>query len=232
MPDFVFSKLYNIVSNCRVSCNHAIKNATDNSYKYVNASYFARRRYCSESIMKVLNVAEKHDAAKNIAGYLSRGTSRKVRNRVLQNSLSDEYRPLYSCHSIIHKYIIHAIKYLYLLQREGLSVYNKIFEFNVQLWGQNCQMVMTSVSGHLLGYEFVGAYRKWQGCHPLSLFDAPVSKQCSEENYVKIKKTLEREIRSCNTLIVWTDCDREGENIGFEIIQVCQAVKPNIRIYR
>lgn len=29
--------------------------------------------------MKVLNVAEKNDAAKNIAGYLSRGTSRRVR---------------------------------------------------------------------------------------------------------------------------------------------------------
>lgn len=143
--------------------------------------------------MKVLNVAEKHDAAKNIAGYLSNGTSRK---------------------------------------REGLSVYNKIFEFNVQLWGQNCQMVMTSVSGHLLGYDFTGAYRKWQGCSPLSLFDAPVSKECLGENYEKIKRTLEREIRSCNTLIIWTDCDREGENIGFEIIQVCKAVKSNIRVYR
>lgn len=118
------------------------------------------------------------------------------------------------------------------LQREGLSVYNKIFEFNVQLWGQNCQMVMTSVSGHLLGYEFTGAYSKWNGCHPLSLFDAPVFKQCLGENYVKIKNTLVREVRSCNALIIWTDCDREGENIGFEIIQVCQTVKPNIRVYR
>lgn len=118
------------------------------------------------------------------------------------------------------------------LQREGLSVYNKIFEFNVQLWGQNCQMVMTSVSGHLLNYEFIGTYRKWQGCHPLTLFDAPLSKQCSDESYIKIKKTLEREVRFCNALIIWTDCDREGENIGFEIIQVCQAVKPNIRVYR
>ncbi|XP_011696308.1 PREDICTED: DNA topoisomerase 3-alpha-like isoform X2 [Wasmannia auropunctata] len=93
-------------------------------------------------------------------------------------------------------------------------------------------MVMTSVSGHLLGYEFTGAYRKWHGCNPLSLFDAPVSKQCLDENHVKIKRTLEREIRSCSALIIWTDCDREGENIGFEIVQVCQMVKPNLRVYR
>jgi len=62
------------------------------------------------------------------------------------------------------------------MQREGLSVYNKIFEFDTQLWGQNCQMVMTFVSGHLLAYEFTGSYHKWYGCHSLSLFDAPVSK--------------------------------------------------------
>lgn len=92
-------------------------------------------------------------------------------------------------------------------------------------------MTMTSVSGHLLGFDFVGAYRKWQGCHPLALFDAPVIKHCSED-FMKIKRTLEREIRQCAALIIWTDCDREGENIGFEIIEVCKAVKPNIKVYR
>lgn len=43
---------------------------------------------------------------------------------------------------------------------------------------------------------------------------------------------MEREITSCQGLIIWTDCDREGENIGFEIIKVCTDVKPNLRIYR
>ncbi|XP_076161533.1 topoisomerase 3-alpha isoform X1 [Ptiloglossa arizonensis] len=143
--------------------------------------------------MKVLNVAEKNDAAKNIANYLSRGTSRR---------------------------------------RAGLSQYNQIYEFGCYLWNQNCDMIMTSVSGHLLTYEFVGSYRKWQACHPLSLFDAPIIKQCSDENYIKIKKTLEREVKKCNKLIIWTDCDREGENIGFEIIHVCQMVKRNISVYR
>ena len=38
-----------------------------------------------------------------------------------------------------------------------------------------------------------------------------------------MQKTLEREVRGADTLIIWTDCDREGENIGYEIIDVCRA---------
>lgn len=81
------------------------------------------------------------------------------------------------------------------------------------------------------GTRIVGAYKHWQSCSPLALFDAPVFKYCPE-NYEKIKKTLEREVRGCAGLIIWTDCDREGENIGFEIIEVCTAVKSNLRIFR
>ncbi len=44
-----------------------------------------------------------------------------------------------------------------------------------------------------------------------------------------MQKTLEREARKAQWLIIWTDCDREGENIGFEVIEVCRAVKANLR---
>lgn len=116
-------------------------------------------------------------------------------------------------------------------RREGLSPYNKIYEFSTNVRGQNAQMTMTSVSGHLLTHEFPAMYRGWTQCNPQVLFDAPVHKKCPE-NSAKIKATLEREVRNCQGLIIWTDCDREGENIGFEIIEVCRAVKPNIPIFR
>uniref|UniRef100_A0A8B9L0I2 DNA topoisomerase n=1 Tax=Astyanax mexicanus TaxID=7994 RepID=A0A8B9L0I2_ASTMX len=116
-------------------------------------------------------------------------------------------------------------------RREGLSVYNKIYEYEYNLFGQNVTVNMTSVSGHLLALEFKAHFQKWHSCNPVLLFDAEVEKYCPE-NYVQIKRTLEKEARQCQALIIWTDCDREGENIGFEVINVCKAVKANIQVFR
>lgn len=117
------------------------------------------------------------------------------------------------------------------LQSEGLSKFNKIYKFNANVLGRQVEMIMTSVSGHLLSHEFAYSFNNWRAVDPIALFTAPVSKICPE-NFVQIKRTIEREIRSCNGLIIWTDCDREGENIGYEIIDVCRAIKPNIEVYR
>ncbi|XP_038184564.1 DNA topoisomerase 3-alpha isoform X2 [Arvicola amphibius] len=116
-------------------------------------------------------------------------------------------------------------------RKEGLSKFNKIYEFDYRLYGQNVTMIMTSVSGHLLAHDFQMRFRKWQSCNPLVLFEAEIEKYCPE-NFIDIKKTLEREAQHCQALVIWTDCDREGENIGFEIIHVCKAVKPNLQVLR
>jgi DNA topoisomerase-3 len=39
-------------------------------------------------------------------------------------------------------------------RREGMSRYNKIYEYEYMLFGR-CDMTMTSVSGHLLELEFL-----------------------------------------------------------------------------
>ncbi|XP_067044937.1 DNA topoisomerase 3-alpha-like isoform X2 [Acropora muricata] len=142
--------------------------------------------------LRVLNVAEKNDAAKELSRIMSRGQS---------------------------------------FRREGFSKFNKIYEFEYSIFGQNAKMIMTSLSGHLMTLDFTASHQKWHSCAPVALFSAPVTKYVSE-NYLPIKRTLEREVRGCQTLIIWTDCDREGENIGFEVIDVCQTICPNLRIYR
>ncbi|XP_044758813.1 DNA topoisomerase 3-alpha [Coccinella septempunctata] len=116
-------------------------------------------------------------------------------------------------------------------RREGLSKYNKIYEFEATVFGHRAKMIMTSVSGHLLDFSFHPSFRNWESCNASDLFDAPIQENCIKD-YENIQKTLEREIRSCDGLILWTDCDREGENIGFEIIKVCKDVKANISVFR
>lgn len=61
--------------------------------------------------------------------------------------------------------------------RNGRSVYNKIFEFAYTIGGQQCDMLMTSVTGHLMELEFEDQYRKWHSCDPVDLFQAPVRKK-------------------------------------------------------
>ena len=89
----------------------------------INVSNTKAKKTSEDMPVKVLNVAEKNDAAKSISDLLARGRfSRK----------------------------------------EGFSVYNKIYQFPYQVRGQACDMLMTSVSGHLLNYDFGDQYRKWK----------------------------------------------------------------------
>lgn len=64
--------------------------------------------------------------------------------------------------------------------RDGRSRYNKIFEFNYTIRNQPCQMLFTSVTGHLMELEFDDRYRKWHSCDPLDLYTAPVRKHVPE----------------------------------------------------
>ncbi|KAK4477749.1 hypothetical protein RD792_017010 [Penstemon davidsonii] len=115
--------------------------------------------------------------------------------------------------------------------REGRSRYNKIFEFNYAIQNQHIQMSFTSVTGHLMELEFEDRYRKWHSCDPVDLYQAPVKKFVPQDKS-DIQKTLEEEARMCQWLILWLDCDREGENIAFEVVEVCTRANRNLNIWR
>jgi DNA topoisomerase III len=93
------------------------------------------------------------------------------------------------------------------------------------------QFTMTAVVGHLMIHEFEDAYQKWNSCDPFVLFEAPI------RNFVPtdkkdIETNLMREAGRSDVLMLWTDCDREGEHIGMEVVQVCRQAKRNIEVKR
>ncbi|OJA20077.1 hypothetical protein AZE42_02477 [Rhizopogon vesiculosus] len=95
----------------------------------------------------------------------------------------------------------------------------------------NSHFTVTAVSGHLLAHDFPDQYRQWNSCDPITLFDAPIHSAVPADSK-SIERNLLTEARTADTLMIWTDCDREGENIGSEIVKVCKKSRPHIVVKR
>lgn len=92
-------------------------------------------------------------------------------------------------------------------------------------------MLVTSVVGHMMDVDFTGAAKSW-GNFPLrDLFSAQISKSV-KSSLEPVKNNIKALMNRCDTLVLWLDCDREGENIGFEVIQIAQEVRPHITVKR
>lgn len=116
--------------------------------------------------------------------------------------------------------------------RNGFSKYNKIFEIShCEVKSVPSKMLMTSVLGHVMEMEFTAQYKSWQGCNPELLFDAPIVKSINSQSK-ECAKTIENEAKNCQVLMLWLDCDLEGENIAFEIIDLCRKANPRIQVLR
>lgn len=125
---------------------------------------------------------------------------------------------------------------------------NYSFDFDfAQAWGQ-CSVTMTCVTGHLTNVEFTSEHKNWSFPPPESLFSAPVVTNVHEvrmqgselskivadlmQDKKNIAKNLADQAKFARLLVIWTDCDREGEHIGQEIVDAAHKGNPNISVKR
>ena len=114
-------------------------------------------------------------------------------------------------------------------QRNTRNKFIKNFDF---LYPQiNATFTVTAVSGHLMEHVFPPNYKGWHSCDPYALFDAPVVTQVTQSSKTS-EDNLVNEARRADMLMIWTDCDREGENIGAEVAKICRRGNPRIRVKR
>ncbi|WRT64790.1 uncharacterized protein IL334_001724 [Kwoniella shivajii] len=97
--------------------------------------------------------------------------------------------------------------------------------------GRGAAFTVTAVLGHLTSSDFDDDHRKWSSCDPFALFDAPILTYVSKD-LKKVEQNLQSEARHANLLMIWTDCDREGEHIGSEVASVCRRVNQNLIVKR
>ncbi|KAI8368269.1 DNA topoisomerase [Radiomyces spectabilis] len=111
------------------------------------------------------------------------------------------------------------------------DTYTRNYTFNYTHNGRSTHMIMTSLRGHLLELDFPSHLKHWRACDPIELFEATVHRSVPENNEA-LADNLRREARNVDVLFIWTDCDREGEAIGAEAVEVCRAVNPRLEIWR
>ncbi|BFZ55863.1 DNA topoisomerase [Savitreella phatthalungensis] len=120
-------------------------------------------------------------------------------------------------------------------KRPGKSQYNPNYDFTFD-FGTNsglgqCDVTMTSVAGHLTDVEFNPPFNEWNSCAPAELFDKSVTALVKDSNKA-MERNIATEARAAQYLVIWTDCDREGEHIGWEIQNVALVANPRIRVLR
>ncbi|KAL7573953.1 hypothetical protein ACA910_001962 [Epithemia clementina (nom. ined.)] len=87
-----------------------------------------------------------------------------------------------------------------------------------------CHHKVTSVAGHVLELDFAAEFQNWNAVDPAELFTATTQRKPQQMGVVK---HLQNEAKGVDFIVLWMDCDREGENINFEVLSICQGLMKN-----
>ncbi len=103
------------------------------------------------------------------------------------------------------------------VSRKGFNNACSVHEWQGRFMNMNCRFRMSSVCGHVMTLDFPAKYNNWDKVDPAELFAAETYKKEASPN-LKMPAFLEKEAAGADALVLWLDCDKEGENICFEVI--------------
>jgi DNA topoisomerase-3 len=155
--------------------------------------------------IRVLNVAEKPSVARALASVFARmGTDQGMRRDV-------------------HQVFTHIVDFPDVLAQPSAHHHHP----NAVAAVRSHTMITTSVRGHLASQDFGPEYG-WNKCDPVALFTAPIQTEVRGD-LQSLEEMLHRLASSCRVLILWLDCDREGEAIAEEVAATVRNHPPAAR---
>lgn len=97
-----------------------------------------------------------------------------------------------------------------------------VYSFQGDFQGRRADFIVTAVCGHIYSLDFPAKYNSWEKIEPIALFDAETVKSEQKQKGGSVVRHLQEQAHDCDALVLWLDCDREGENICFEVIEAVQ----------
>ncbi|KAK8805506.1 hypothetical protein WA158_002162 [Blastocystis sp. Blastoise] len=101
-----------------------------------------------------------------------------------------------------------------------------VYAYSGKFQGRDANFRVTSVAGHVFNLDFAPEYQNWDTTKFVDLFEAKTIKKEATNGIIR---HLKEESKGIDAIVLWLDCDKEGENICFEVLNVIQNSIRNIK---